>query len=46
MHLFAASEGLVTGARALISRPALAEAMRLRPDQMITLALRVGFPKK
>jgi hypothetical protein len=30
----------------LTDRPALARAMRLRPDQKITLAQTVGYPKK
>jgi nitroreductase len=45
VYLFCASEGLVTGVRALIDRPALAKEMRLGPDQRITLAQSVGFPK-
>jgi nitroreductase len=46
VYLFCASEGLATVVRASIDRPALARAMRLRPDQMITLAQTVGYPKK
>jgi len=30
----------------MIDRPALAKAMGLRPDQKITLAQTVGYPKK
>jgi nitroreductase len=45
VYLFCASEGLVTGVRALIDRPTLAKEMGLRPDQRITLAQSVGFPK-
>lgn len=46
VYLFCASEGLATVVRASIDRPALAKAMGLRPDQKITLAQTVGYPKK
>lgn len=46
VYLFCASEGLATGVRALIDRPALSKEMNLRPDQRITLAQSVGYPKK
>ena len=46
VYLFCASEGLATVVRAMIDRPALAKAMGLRPDQKITLAQTVGYPKK
>jgi SagB-type dehydrogenase family enzyme len=46
VYLFCASEGLATVVRALIDRPALAKAMGLRPEQKITLAQTVGYPKK
>lgn len=46
VYLFCASEGLATVVRGLIDRPALAKAMKLRPDQRITLAQSVGHPKK
>jgi nitroreductase len=46
VYLFCASEGLATVVRALIERPALAKAMGLRPEQKITLAQTVGYPKK
>jgi SagB-type dehydrogenase family enzyme len=46
VYLFCASEGLATVVRGLIDRPALATAMKLRPDQKIILAQTVGFPKK
>ncbi len=46
VYLFCASEGLATGVRALIDRPALAKEMNLRPDQRITLAQSVGYSKK
>jgi len=44
VYLFCASAGLATVVRAYIDKPALAAAMRLRPDQMIVLAQTVGFP--
>jgi len=46
VYLFAASESLATGVRALIDRPALAKALKLNADQLITLAQGVGFSKK
>jgi SagB-type dehydrogenase family enzyme len=46
VYLYCASEGLATVVRAWIDRPALAEAMKLRPDQKIMLAQTVGYPKK
>jgi nitroreductase len=46
VYLFCASEGLATGVRASIDRPALAKALGLRDSQMIVLAQSVGFPKK
>lgn len=46
VYRFCASEGLATGVRAAIDREALAKAMKLRPDQRITLAQHVGYPKK
>jgi nitroreductase len=46
VYLFCASEGLATGVRAMIDRPALAKALKLRDTQTIALAQSVGFPKK
>jgi nitroreductase len=46
VYLFAASEGLATGVRVWIDRPALSKALKLKADQLITLAQCVGFPKK
>jgi len=46
VYLFCASEGLAAVVRGSIDRPALAKAMRLRPDQRIILAETVGYPKK
>jgi len=37
---------LATVVRGLIDRPALEKAMGLRPDQKVTLAQSVGYPKK
>jgi nitroreductase len=45
VYLFCASEGLATVVRALIERPALAEAMALAPQQQIVLAQSVGYPR-
>ena len=45
VYLYCASEGLATFVRALIDRPALAKAMRLRADQRVILAQSVGYPK-
>jgi len=46
VYLFAASEGLATGTRAMVDRPALARALKLNDNQSITMAQCVGFPKK
>jgi SagB-type dehydrogenase family enzyme len=46
VYLFCSSEGLATVVRAMIDRPALAKAMKLRPEQHIVLSQTVGFPKK
>ena len=46
VYLFCASEGLATVVRGSIDRPALARAMKLRPDQKIILAQTVGYPAK
>lgn len=45
VYLYCASEGLATVIRAYVDRPVLAKAMKLRPDQRITLVQTVGFPK-
>jgi SagB-type dehydrogenase family enzyme len=44
VYLYCASEGLATVVRGWIDRPALAEAMKLRPDQRIVLSHTVGYP--
>lgn len=46
VYLYCASEGLATVVRAMIDRELLAKTMKLRPDQLITLAQTVGYPKK
>ncbi|HYN01646.1 MAG TPA: SagB/ThcOx family dehydrogenase [Vicinamibacteria bacterium] len=46
VYLFCASEGLATGIRASVDRPALAKALKLRDNQLIVFAQSVGFPKK
>jgi SagB-type dehydrogenase family enzyme len=44
VYLYCASQGLATGVRALIDRPALKEALGLREDQRIIVAQSVGRP--
>jgi SagB-type dehydrogenase family enzyme len=46
VYLFCASEGLAAVVRGSVDRAALAKVMKLRPDQKITLAQTVGYPKK
>ena len=46
VYLFCASEGLAAVVRGSVDRPSLAKVMKLRPDQRITLAQSVGYPKK
>jgi SagB-type dehydrogenase family enzyme len=46
VYLFCASEGLITVVRGLVDREAAAKAMGLRPEQHVTLAQTVGYPKK
>ncbi|MGE5336713.1 MAG: SagB/ThcOx family dehydrogenase [Gemmatimonadota bacterium] len=46
VYLFCASEGLATVVFASIDRDAFARAAGLRPDQKITLAQSVGYPKR
>jgi nitroreductase len=46
VYLYCASAGLNTVVRAMIDRPALAKAMKLRADQKIILAQTVGYPKE
>lgn len=44
IYLFCASEGLATGVRALVDRPALAKALGLKENQLVLLAQCVGRP--
>ena len=46
VYLFCASESLAVVVRGSIDRTALSKIMKLRPDQKITLAQSVGYPKK
>jgi nitroreductase len=46
VYLYCASAGLATVARGYVDRNALAQAMKLGPDQKIILAQTVGYPKK
>ncbi len=46
VYLYCASEGLSTVVRGLVDRETAAKAMQLRPEQRITLAQTVGYPKK
>jgi len=45
-YLYCASEGLAAVVRALVDRPALAKALKLKDTQVIVLAQTVGHPKK
>lgn len=45
VYLFCASSGLATVVRGWVNKQALAQAMKLRPEQMIILAQTVGYPK-
>ena len=46
VYLFCASEKLSAVVRGSIDRAALAQKMKLRPDQKITLAQSIGYPRK
>ncbi|MFA6218089.1 MAG: SagB/ThcOx family dehydrogenase [Candidatus Omnitrophota bacterium] len=46
VYLFCASAGLATVVRGSIDKPALAKAMKLRPDQKIIMAQTVGYPQE
>jgi nitroreductase len=46
VYLFCASEGLATGVRASLDRPALAKALKLSASQLVVFAQSVGFPKR
>ncbi len=45
VYLYCASEGLGTVIRAWFDGPALARALKLRPDQKVILCQTVGYPK-
>jgi SagB-type dehydrogenase family enzyme len=45
VYLFCASEKLAAVVRGSVDREGLAKIMKLRPDQKITLAQSVGYPK-
>jgi nitroreductase len=45
VYLFCASDGLATVVRGSANKAKLAEALKLRPDQRVTLAQTVGYPK-
>jgi nitroreductase len=46
VYLYCASEGLSTVVRGSVDRAALAKILKLRPDQIVTVAQTVGYPKK
>ena len=46
VYLFCASEGLATGVRASLDRPALGKALKLSASQLVVFAQSVGYPKK
>jgi SagB-type dehydrogenase family enzyme len=46
VYLFCASAGLATVVRGLVDREAMAKTMLLRPEQHVTLAQSIGYPKK
>jgi len=45
VYLYCASQGLAVVVRGSVDRSALAQAMKLRPDQRIIVAQTVGYPK-
>ena len=45
IYLYCASEGLSTGYRVSLDKPALSKTMKLRPDQRILGVQSVGLPK-
>jgi hypothetical protein len=46
VYLYCSSEGLATGVRSWLDREVRAKRMKLRPDQRITAAQSIGYPKK
>ena len=45
VYLYCASAGLATVVRALFDRPALSEAMQLRPGQLVTFSQPLGYAR-
>jgi nitroreductase len=45
IYLYCASEGLATGARGMIDRPALGSKIKMKPGRYIIIAHSVGYPK-
>lgn len=46
VYLYCTSEGLATVVRGMVPRDPMGKALKLRPDQRITLGQTVGYPKK
>ena len=46
VYLYCASEGLATVVIGMVDKPALAAAMKLRPEQKVVLTQPVGYPVK
>lgn len=46
VYLYCASEGLATVVRGTVDKAALLKLLKLRPEQHVTLAQTVGYPKK
>jgi nitroreductase len=46
IYLYCASEGLATGVRALVDKPALGAALKLTANRKVVFAQTVGYPKK
>ncbi len=46
VYLYCASEGLATGVRAWVDRDTLGGRLGLKPEQLITAAQSIGFPKR
>ena len=46
VYLYCASEGLATGVRAMVDRPALAKALGLPAERIVVFAQSVGYPRR
>jgi len=46
VYLYCASEGLATGVRAMVDRPALARALGLPAERIVVFAQSVGYPRR